>query len=170
MEDKILESIAYILPAAVTGFVAYYMFNGFINQQNSEKKLELLAQRKKESLPIKLQAYERMLLFCERINPIKMLVRIQPISENTNDYLQLLIANIEQEFEHNLVQQIYISNDAWTAIVATKRAIITKLKQVAETSNSANDLRENVLIDYSKTLPPTETAIAFIKNEVKKLV
>tara|TARA_R110002126_G_scaffold87465_4_gene210495 strand:+ start:8797 stop:9309 length:513 start_codon:yes stop_codon:yes gene_type:complete len=170
MEDKILESIAYILPAAVTGFVAYYMFNGFIKNQNSEKKLELLAQKRKESLPIKLQAYERMLLFCERLNPVKMLLRIKPISENTQDYLQLLIANIEQEFEHNLVQQIYISDDTWTAIIATKRAIINKLKQVAETSNSANDLRENILIDYSKTLPPTDTAIGFIKNEVKKLL
>jgi hypothetical protein len=46
MEDKILESIAYILPAAVTAFVAYYIFNGFIKTKNSEKKLELLAQKK----------------------------------------------------------------------------------------------------------------------------
>ncbi|QTD37850.1 hypothetical protein JL193_00620 [Polaribacter batillariae] len=170
MEDKILESIAYILPAAVTGFVAYYMFNGFINNKNTEKKLELLAQQKKEALPIKLQAYERLLLFCDRINPIKMLMRVPPISTNTNDYLQLLIANIEQEFEHNLVQQIYISEDAWTAIYAAKNAVINKLKQVAENATSANDLRENVLIDYSKSVPPTETAIDFIKNEVKKLL
>jgi hypothetical protein len=99
-----------------------------------------------------------------------MLVRIQPLSADTNDYLQLLIGNIEQEFEHNLVQQIYISNDSWTAIYAAKGAIINKLKQVAEISNSANDLRENVLIDYSKTLPPSETAIAFIKSDVKKLL
>jgi hypothetical protein len=99
-----------------------------------------------------------------------MLVRIQPLSSNTSEYLRLLIGNIEQEFEHNLVQQIYVSNDSWTAILATKNAIINKLKKVAETSSSANDLRENVLIDYSKTLPPTETAIAFIKNEVKKLL
>jgi hypothetical protein len=170
MEDKIIESIAYILPAVVTGFVAYYMFNGFIRQQDSEKKLELLANRKKDSLPIKLQAYERMLLFCDRINPVKMLVRVKPISENTKDYLHLILANIDQEFEHNLVQQIYISNDTWISIVAAKRAIINKLKQVAEVSNSANDLRENILIDYSKSLPPTETAIDFIKNEVKKLL
>ena len=170
MEDKFLESIAYILPAAVTGFVAYYMFNSYIKSQNSERKLEILATKRKDSLPIKLQAYERLLLFCERINPVKMLIRIQPLSTNTNEYLQLLIANIEQEFEHNLVQQIYISDDSWTAIYAAKSAVINKLKQVAENSSSANDLRENVLIDYSKTLPPTETAIAFIKNEVKKLL
>ena len=170
MEDTILESIGYILPAVVTGLVAYYMFNGFIRQQNSEKSLELLAQKKKESLPIKLQAYERMLLFCERINPVKILVRVKPLSENTQDYLQLLIASVEQEFEHNLVQQIYISNDSWTAILATKNAIINKLKQVAETSDSANGLRENVIIHYSNSLPPTDTAISFIKNEVKKLL
>ncbi|MCG1036475.1 hypothetical protein [Polaribacter sargassicola] len=170
MEDQLIESIAYILPAAVTGFVAYYMFNGFLNQQNSDKKMALLAEKRKDALPIKLQAYERMLLFCDRINPVKMLIRVKPISEDTNDYLQLLLANIEQEFEHNLVQQIYISNETWTAIVATKNAIINKLKQVAESSNSANDLRENVLIDYSKILPPTETAISFIKNEVRKIL
>tara|TARA_R110002124_G_scaffold63185_2_gene172497 strand:+ start:50 stop:562 length:513 start_codon:yes stop_codon:yes gene_type:complete len=170
MEDKIFESIAYILPAAVTGFVAYYMFNGFIKSQNSERKLEILAAKRKDSLPIKLQAYERLLLFCERINPVKMLLRIQPLSTETNEYLQLLIANIEQEFEHNLVQQIYISDDSWTAIYAAKSAVINKLKQVAQNSSSANELRESVLIDYSKTLPPTETAIAYIKNEVKKLL
>jgi hypothetical protein len=170
MEDKLLESIAYILPAVVTGLVAYYMFNGFIKQQDSEKKLELLSERKKDTLPIKLQAYERMLLFCERINPVKMLVRIKPLSENTHDYLHLLIANVEQEFEHNFVQQIYVSDDSWTAILATKNAIINKIKQVSETSNSANDLRENVIIYYAKTLPPTDTAISFIRNEVKKLL
>ncbi|RCS26865.1 hypothetical protein DUT90_06985 [Polaribacter sp. WD7] len=170
MEDKFLESIAYILPAMVTGFVAYYMFSSFINQQNAEKKMELLYNRKKDALPIKLQAYERMLLFCERINPAKIVVRIKPISETTDDYLQLLINNIEQEFEHNLVQQIYISSSTWTAILGAKNATLNKLKQVAETSNSANDFRENILIDYSKILPPTDVAVDFIKSEVKNLL
>lgn len=170
MEDKLMESIAYTLPATVLGFIFWYVLKSFLAQQTQEKKYAILAEKKKESLPIQLQAYERMLLFCERINPIKMLVRIKPISGNTNDYLQLLINNIEQEFEHNLVQQLYVSKDTWMAIIAAKTAVANKLKQVAESSNSANDLRENVLIDYSKTLPPTETAIDFIKNEVKQLL
>ena len=142
----------------------------FTKQQNSEKNLELLAQKRKESLPLKLQAHERMLLFCERINPVKMLVRIKPISNNTNDYLQLLIGNIEQELEHNLVQQVYISDATWTTIIAVKNAVLNKLKQVAETSETANELREKVLIEYTKALPPTETGISFIKNEVRKLL
>ncbi|MCL7763871.1 hypothetical protein MPF19_10620 [Polaribacter sp. Z014] len=170
MGDKFIESIVYILPAAVTGLVAYYIFNRLIIKQNSDDKIALLSQIKKEALPIKLQAYERMLLFCERMNPVKMLVRIKPLTEDTQDYLQLLIANIDQEFEHNLVQQMYITDDTWTAVVATKNTIINKLRQVAETAKTANELREKVIVDYSKTLPPTDTAISFIKNEVKKLL
>lgn len=170
MEDKLTESIAYTLPAVVLGLVVWYVLKSFLAQQTQEKKYAILAEKKKESLPVQLQAYERMLLFCERINPVKMLLRIKPISENTNDYLQLLINSIEQEFEHNLVQQLYVSKETWMAIIAAKTAVINKLKQVSETSSSANDLRENVLIDYSKTLPPTATAIGFIKNEVKQLL
>lgn len=104
MEDTFVKSITYLLPTLVTGLIAYYMFNGLVKQQNTSKKLEFLSESKKNSLAMKLKAYERMLLFCERINPIKMLVRIKPFTENTQDYLQLLIANVEQEFEHNLVQ------------------------------------------------------------------
>jgi hypothetical protein len=170
MEDKIVESIGYVLPAIVTGLVGYFMFKGTLKQQKSDKKLAHVLERKKEALPIKLQAYERMLLFCERMNPVKMLVRIPPISENTQDYLQLLIANLTQEFEHNLVQQIYISDASWTAILATKNAIIMKLKEIAEKSDSASELRESVIIYYTKIIPPTETAISFIKNEVRKIM
>ena len=86
-----MKTVVPILPATVTGLVAYYMFKGFIKHQDTSKKLALLSERKKDTLPVSLQAYERMLFFCERINPIKMLVRIKPLSENKRDYLQLLI-------------------------------------------------------------------------------
>ena len=106
------------------------MFNGFVKLKDSEKKLEVLAAQKKEGLPIKLEACERLLLLCDRINPVKMLLHVPPISEDTSDYLQLLIANIEQEFAHNLVQQIYISEATWTAIYAAKNAVINKLRKM----------------------------------------
>lgn len=170
MEDKIIEGLAYALPALVTGGVAYFIFSGFLKQGNSEKKLELLAEKKKESLPVKLQAYERMLLFSERINPVKLLLRVKPIGDNTEAYLQLLLANIEQEYDHNLVQQLYISDECWNVIIASKSAVINTLKQIANTSESAGDFRENVLLEYSKKTPQTDTAIAFLKNDVRKLL
>lgn len=170
MENKIIEGLAYALPALVTGGVAYFILGAFIKQDNNEKKFNTLIEKKRESLPIKLQAYERLLLFCERINPTKLLVRVNPIGDDTNSYLQLLLANIEQEYEHNMVQQLYVSEDSWKAIVAVKLTIIAKLRRTAETSKNAKDLREGVLIDYSQNENPTQTSIAYLKQEVKKLI
>ena len=170
MEDKIIEGFAYALPALVTGFVAYFILGAFIKQDNNEKKFNALVDKKRESLPIKLQAYERLLLFCERINPTKLLIRVNPIDDDVNSYLQLLIANIEQEYEHNMVQQLYVSEDSWKAILAAKLSIIAKLRSTAETSDSAKKLRENVLIDYSQNENPTQTSIIYLKQEVRKLI
>lgn len=170
MESKILEGIAYALPALVTGAVAYFFFSSFLQHDNNEKKFKALVDKKRESLPMKLQAYERLLLFCERINPIKLLSRIQPIGDNIDDYLILLNANIEQEFEHNLVQQLYVSDDSWKAIIASKLAIINRLSEYAEQYESASEFREKSLIDFSKKESPSDTAIDFIKQEFKKLL
>ncbi|CAM1364244.1 hypothetical protein BA195_11375 [Tenacibaculum soleae] len=170
MEDKIIEGLAYALPALVTGFVAYFILGAFIKQDNNEKKFNALVDKKRESLPIKLQAYERLLLFCERINPTKLLIRVNPIGDDVNSYLQLLIANIEQEYEHNMVQQLYVSEDSWKAILAAKLSIIAKLRSTADTSDSAKKLRENVLIDYSQNENPTQTSIIYLKQEVRKLI
>lgn len=170
MEDKIIEGLAYAIPAAVTGFVAYMVLSRFIEQDNNDKKFNALVTKKRESLPLKLQAYERLLLFCERINPSKLLMRIKPIGDKPEDYAQLLIANIEQEFEHNMVQQIYISDDSWNAILAAKNTIILKIRQLAESSKTAKEYRENLLIDFSQKESPTDVAILFIKKEVKKLL
>ncbi|MBL4604983.1 MAG: hypothetical protein JKY02_04785, partial [Flavobacteriaceae bacterium] len=121
-------------------------------------------------LPVRLQAYERMLLFCERINPVKMLIRVKPVGTETDQYLQLLLASIEQEFDHNMVQQLYIADECWNVIIASKSAVINNLKKTASTSSSANELRENILIGYAKKAPPTDTAVAFLKKHVKRII
>lgn len=170
MEDKIIEGLAFALPALVTGGVAYFMFSAFLERDEKEKKFEILMNKKKESLPVKLQAYERLVLYCERINPAKLLTRVNPIGNDADSYAHLLIGNIEQEFEHNLVQQIYVNEDAWKALLGSKLAIINKIRNTAENSDNAKELRENLLIDYSQVESPTETAVAIIKQEVKKLI
>ncbi len=68
------------------------------------------------------------------------------------------------------MQQIYISEETWTAIVAAKKALSVKLKNIANQSKDANSFRENILIEFSNSQSPTDTAIVFIKNEVRKLL
>ncbi len=92
--------------------------------------------------PYDLQAYERMALFLERITPSNLLIRISPISSNKEDYETLLIQNIEQEFEHNLSQQIYVSDKCWSIINAAKNATIQLIRKASllEKTDTANKL------------------------------
>jgi len=166
--DKILELLFYCLPAAITGGIAYYFFQMHIQNEDKRRRFALMRENQKGALPLRLQAYERMALFMERVDPAKLLIRIQPISEDKNDYVNYVVSQIEQEYEHNLTQQIYMTDDCWQVITTAKNATIQMLRKTA-TDNAVKDadhLRETVLNGMFDKATPSSTALAYIKNEV----
>ncbi len=168
---KIIEIISYIIPSIITGVVAYGFFNLHTKNEENRRRYLLLKETQKEALPLRLQAYERMALFLERINPTKLLVRITPFSEDKNDYENYIISQIEQEFEHNLPQQIYMTEDCWTVIVTAKNTTIQLIRKsnMSDKVENANKLREVILSDLLESQSPSNTALSFIKNEVSQL-
>lgn len=168
---KIIELLSYTLPSIVTGAVAYYLFNSYFTDQQNNRRWMLQKEAQKDALPLRLQAYERMSLFLERINPTKLLIRIAPISTDKFDYANYVIAQIEQEYEHNLTQQIYISNACWNYVTTAKNATIQMIRKAAATENisNANDLRELILKELFDKDVPSNAALAFIKSEVSDL-
>ena len=157
--------------AIITGIVAYYFFNLHTKNEEGRRRYLLNKDTQKDALPLRLQAFERMTLFLERINPGKLLIRISPNSEDKNDYENLLISNIEQEFEHNLTQQIYMSDECWTVIVTAKNATIQMIRRtnMSDRVDSANKLREVIMNDLMEKQSPSAVALSYIKNEVKYL-
>jgi hypothetical protein len=118
---KLLEILKDVLPAIIVAGMAYYFLQLFFTNENNRRKFQLQKEFQKETLPLQLQAFERLALFLERINPAKILLRVAPYNDNANDYEALIIHTIEQEFEHNLTQQIYVSDDCWTIINTAKK-------------------------------------------------
>lgn len=170
--DKILELLFYCIPAAITGGVAYYFFQMHIKNEERRRRYLLAKENQKDALPLRLQAYERMALFMERVDPGKSLVRIAPISEDKNDYVNFVVAQIEQEYEHNLTQQIYMTDECWNIITTAKNATIQMLLKTATDANvkDANHLRETVLSGMFDKATPSSAALAYIKNEVKEFL
>lgn len=168
---KILEILGYALPSVITGAVAYYFFNLHTKNEDGRRRYLLQKEAQKNALPLRLQAYERLSLYMERINPTNLLIRIKPISENKFDYENFVIAQIEQEFEHNLTQQIYVSDDCWTIIMTAKNATIQMIRKanMSEKIDSADKLRQVILNDLMEKQSPSNAALAFIKNEVGQL-
>jgi len=173
MELKnVIDLLSYTIPSVITGVVAYYFFLNYTKAEERKMKYAILKENQKQSLPIRLQAYERMTLFLERINPSSLLLRISSANNDKNAYATSIINALEQEFEHNLAQQIYISEKCWSVIVASKNATIQLIQKTAllETVTNAQELKETILKATLSNSAPSTTALAFIKDEVKSFI
>lgn len=170
-QTDFIQLFFYLLPALIVAGISYYFFNLHIENENRRRNFLIRRENQKSSLPIRLQAYERMTLFLERISPGSLLLRTKPVSENKFDYENLLIRTIEQEFEHNLTQQIYISQACWNAIKASKNATISIIRKsnMSEKTDSPNKLREVILTNLLDHSAPSEAGLAYIKSEVENL-
>jgi len=170
-ETEILDFIYAVLPAIVIGVLSFYFFHTYFKGEENRRRFLILRENQKTALPIRLQAYERFALFLERVSPGKILFRVKPTSEDADMYANLLIANIEQEFEHNIAQQIYVSNECWDYVKTAKNATITMIRNAAakESVTNPDQLRELILKSLMDKQPPTDAALGYIKKEVKNL-
>lgn len=169
--QKITELILYLFPAIITGGVAYMFFKKHTANEEGRRRYLIQKEAQATALPLRLQAYERMALFLERINPSSLLLRVNPISNDKDQYQQLIVANIEQEFEHNLAQQVYISDECWNVIKTAKSTTIQMIRNVSGNpeTEDANKLREIILTSLLDKSSPSETAMAFVKSEVGEM-
>lgn len=170
--DLISQIFLFSIPGVVAGAVAYYFFYAHLKNEENRRRFILHRENQKQSLPLKLQAYERMALFLERVNPSKLLIRVAPISQDKNDYENLIIHHIEQEFEHNLTQQIYVSTECWNVITTAKNTLIQNIRKatMSDKVDNAQKLRETILADLFDKESPTQTALNFLKNEVTDIL
>ena len=166
--DKIIELAFYTLPALITGGVAYFLFNSYFKDQQNTRRWLVQRENQKLGLPLRLQAYERLALFLERISPTKLLIRVAPLNDDKISYQNLLVQHIEQEYEHNLAQQIYVSDECWLMLVTAKNTIIQNIRKNAlnhEITN-ADKFREVILSNQLEVESTSSMALNFLKNEV----
>lgn len=122
-------------------------------------------------LPLRLQAYERMALYLERIEPTQLVMRVHANGLSVPQEQNLLLTAIRSEFEHNLSQQIYISNEVWNDICNAKDDIIEIVNVVAEQIEDPMDgqsFAESLLIAAAQK-PVVNKAMASLKADVQRL-
>ncbi|APA65681.1 MAG: hypothetical protein ABJO28_08380 [Maribacter dokdonensis] len=168
--DQIFQLFAYLIPSVVTGAIAFYFFRMHTNNEEGRRRFLLHKDSQKDTLPVRLQAYERMALFLERIAIPSLVVRVSPQSDDKNAYENLLIKSIETEFDHNLSQQIYMTDECWNVIKAAKSATIQMIRKAAmSNTETADKLREDILNETMDKTSPSATALSFVKKEIGDL-
>lgn len=161
-----------LLPAGLVLYAMYLAIKTMLDRQFVEKQLDLKAEYAKTLLPIRLQAYERMCLFLERISPNNLLVRLNGSAATALDFQQIILSEIREEFNHNLSQQVYMSAEAWDLVrqaVNEVMALINAAAKEVQPDAPAIELSRQVFeIVMNQQLDPAGKALAFVKAEVQQ--
>lgn len=142
-----------------------------INKNVQQQALDNGKTAKGIVLPLRLQAYERMALFLERIEPNQLVMRIHSTGLNVAQEQNLLLTAIRSEFEHNLSQQIYISNEVWRCVCDAKEDIIDIINVVAAQYEPTADSLEfaQALLAAAAEKPVVEKAMLILKTDIQRL-
>src|ERR1700755_1088422 len=110
--DAFLDILKYILPSTIVFLAVYFVLKKHLDVQLKSQVITGRQGQQGTVLPIRLQAYERMVLLLERITPQNLVMRVNNNNATAGQMHQELLASIRAEFEHNLTQQVYISKGA----------------------------------------------------------
>jgi DNA-binding Xre family transcriptional regulator len=171
--DIILEFAKLLIPAGAVLYGMFLVVKSFIQKELDKATVEVRAKNTEVVLPLRLQAYERICLFLERIAPNNLVIRVRDNSFNAGQFHHALIHEIREEYNHNLSQQIYISNNAWNLVKNAKEEIITVVNQAAEglaADAKSLDLAKRIFEKMlDKPADPSVVALSQIKEEVRSL-
>ena len=169
----VAEILKYTLPALFVFLATYLVMSKMVKSEQLRLKAENVLNNQKYITPIRLQAYERMVLLLERISPQSLVMRTQRQNITNQELQSALLKTIRSEFEHNMAHQLYISDKAWEMVRMAKEDCIKFINQTAlQTKPDGNSLQLCKLIlenTMDRDLDPTTKAINYLKEEVRTL-
>jgi len=170
--SELLEILKYVLPSLVVLAAAYYLIKLFLDNEQKKRASDIKMAGYKIITPIRLQAYERLILFLERVSPESLVMRLHKPELSSLQFQTMLILAIREEFEHNLSQQVYMSSQAWELVRNAKEDLIkivntaaTKLKDNATSTDLSQKIFE---LSLGEKLV-IKTALEFLKNEIRQV-
>lgn len=169
----ILILLAIVLPVTAVAVTSYFLLRNFLNSQEKQKLYSIKSENQKEALPIRLQAYERIMLMLERMRPGSLLFRVDSSGLTAAEFQGKLLSDIRSEFEHNLSQQIYLSAALWPLITAAREEMVRLINSAAlELSEDASG-KDLAQLIFQKSVEQDVSAInnagKALKAEVQQL-
>lgn len=162
--------LLYFIPALLIFVTAFFLIKKFLDNQHRLKIIEARLQTQKDMMPLRLQAYERLTLFLERISPNNILSRVYQPGLSVREFHIELLNTIRQEFEHNITQQIYVSTETWNVVRSAKEDVVKLINISAQTldpNGKGAELNKKI---FEEMMNGEETqvrqALDFLKKEV----
>lgn len=172
--QKLIIDIAVLAAGGgITVAIAYALIK---NDIQTYFKLRFQGQQKEGQgvlLSLRLQAYERLILFVERINPANLLLRLHQPGISPQDLQALVLTELRAEYQHNITQQLYIEASTWDVVTKLKEDTVAMLNNGMKSlpANAAGvDLSRNILQHMAQMKDnPYELTLALIKKDIHQL-
>ena len=170
----ILDILKYTAAGTAVFFIAYSVLKNEIEKNRQMKEIELRKATLSTTIPLRLQAYERVTLFIERMNPASLLVRSHTPGISVLQFQQMLVSEVQNEFQHNVTQQVYLSVQAWTVVRRLKDDTISLINNCAkrmDMDSPSIELSKAVLAHLSVIEEnPYEAALTLIKADLQDVI
>lgn len=169
--DAVVDLAKILLPSLLVLYVAYLVIRSFLAKEIELKKLEIRGRSIETVLPLRLQAYERMCLFLERISPQNLLVRLNVGLIPSKEFHQMLLNEIRNEYNHNVSQQVFMTEQVWENIKNAKEDLVLTINDAASEmtgESSSLDLSKKIFERYiNKPIDPVAHALSELKREIQ---
>lgn len=170
----LLEIVRYTVPSLTVFGIVYFLMNKQQNQQLQLEAIKLQREDKKNQSAFKMQAYERLIMLCERIDPVNLYLRLNVTDMNAKQLQSSMLIGIRQEVEYNYTQQLFVSQSLWKIIMMASDQIAGMVTEAGSKLSSTDDA--NALINLISRMEnemgssPLFTAKTAIKNEFESIL
>lgn len=171
--EIILELLKYIVPAGLVLGAVAFLVREQSKKEETRMRFKVFQGALSQLVPLRLQAYERALLFLERISLENMVLRVDGRGKTVKAFQMEMTSEVRAEFEHNLTQQLYIDSESWDAVVRASEQTIGFINQVASGMSkdaTGSDLGKLLMREMVRTeMVPAREAIMLLKRDVHKM-
>ena len=169
--EMVYDLLKITIPAGLVLYLAYLLVRSFLQKQLDEVAYTARQKNQEIVVPIRLQAYERIILLLERITPANLISRLSSSDYSAEEFQQILIHEIRNEFNHNLSQQVYMSDSAWTYVTTAVEqtiSIINSSRNTLDEKAKGFDLARAIIENTAgEEMDTSKQAIKYIKEEIQ---
>ncbi len=171
--ELIVTAILALIPSAAIIIAVHLFLKKQLTREVSQVTHDLKKERQAYFLGPRLEAYQRVILLMERINPHSLIMRTFNPKSSAKEFQSSLLSSIRNEFDHNVAQQMFISVQGWEMVKKSKEETVKIINLAAkqlEEDASATDLSTKIfeLIAEIGELP-TDITVNQLKQEFQKL-
>ncbi|HOY48701.1 MAG TPA: hypothetical protein PL185_07330 [Flavobacteriales bacterium] len=170
--ETVFDLLKYTIPLIVVFGFIYFILNNYLEENFKLRSLDLKLTNQNAITPVRMQAYERIVVYLERITPSNMIMRIHKAGMSSRLLHAELLKTVRGEYDHNIAQQIYMSNASWELVKSAKEEMIKLINAAAHKVGENADGVElaKVLLDITMSVEklPTQIALEYVKKEIRQ--